>query len=406
MKLLFITLADFSTIHESNIYPDLLREFQKNKHEVYVISPIEKRKKEKEMLIIDDSVSILKLKIGNIQKTSIVEKGISTLLLEKQFLKGIEKYFSNVKFDLLLYSTPPITFEKVISYMKKRDNAFSYLLLKDIFPQNAVDMGMLKKTGVKGLMYNYFRYKEKKLYALSDFIGCMSQRNVDYILEHNPCIDKRKVGICPNSIEPCTVFTDIKEKEILRKKYDLPNDKTIFVYGGNLGKPQGIDFFIECIKKNTLNEVFFLIVGSGTEYEKLKLFLGNDYKYKAKLLPLVEKQDYKKLLSICDVGLIFLDFHFTIPNFPSRILTYMEAGLPVLAATDNATDLKDIIDTGKFGYWCESNNAELFLSYIEKLTEPSLRKSLGLNARKYLHDNYDVKSSYQSIMEILSQINY
>ena len=82
-------------------------------------------------------------------------------------------------------------------YVKKRDGAKSYLMLKDIFPQNAVDLGMLQTTGLKGLLYKCFRKKEKKLYSLSDRIGCMSQANVDYILKHNPEIPKEKVEILP-----------------------------------------------------------------------------------------------------------------------------------------------------------------------------------------------------------------
>ena len=165
MKLLFMTLLDFKSIEEHNIYTDLLREFRKNGHEVYVISPVERKENQETHLIEENGATILKLKIGNTQKTNIIEKGISTVMLEPTFIKGIKKYFSNVKFDLILYSTPPITFCGAIEFVKKRDNAKTYLLLKDIFPQNAVDMGMLSKSGVKGILYKYFRNKEKKLYS-------------------------------------------------------------------------------------------------------------------------------------------------------------------------------------------------------------------------------------------------
>lgn len=91
-----------------------------------------------------------------------------------------------MKFDLIIYSTPPITFQRAVEYVKERDNAQTYLLLKDIFPQNAVDIGILSKNGWKGLIYKYFRKKEKKLYGISDRIGCMSEANCKYILSHNP----------------------------------------------------------------------------------------------------------------------------------------------------------------------------------------------------------------------------
>lgn len=106
-------------------------------------------------------MSILRVKTGKIQKTNLIEKGIATILLETQYISAIKKYLLNVKFDLVLYSTPPITFAGAVQYIKKRDGAKTYLLLKDIFPQNAVDIGMMSKSGIKGFLYRYFRAKEK-----------------------------------------------------------------------------------------------------------------------------------------------------------------------------------------------------------------------------------------------------
>lgn len=86
-----------------------------------------------------------------------------------------------VKFDLILYSTPPITFTNVIKYVKRHNpKAMTYLMLKDIFPQNAVDIQMLSKTGLKGILYRWFRRKEKEMYRISDWIGCRA-RNVEYV---------------------------------------------------------------------------------------------------------------------------------------------------------------------------------------------------------------------------------
>lgn len=157
MNVLFLTLLDFSTIDENGIYTDLMREFVKDGHNLYIISPTEKRKNEPTKLIDSGKVKILKLQIGNTQKTNLVEKGISTLTLESKFKSGIKKYFNDVKFDLVLYSTPPITLQKAVEFVKYRDQAKTktYLLLKDIFPQNAVDLEMFKTSGIKSLIYKY-----------------------------------------------------------------------------------------------------------------------------------------------------------------------------------------------------------------------------------------------------------
>ena len=106
---------------------------------------------------------------------------------------------------MILYSTPPITLTNLIKRLKKVSNAKTYLLLKDIFPQNAVDLNLLKHGGI---LYNYFRKQEKVLYKISDFIGCMSPANLKYVLDNNPQIEKKKLEVNPNSIE-------VKEKNLL-----------------------------------------------------------------------------------------------------------------------------------------------------------------------------------------------
>ena len=398
MNVLFLTLLGFDSLQERNIYTDLLREFVKNGHHVYALSPVEKRQNRETYVIKEENATILRLQIGNTQKTNILEKGISTLLIEPQFKSGIKKYFSNVKFDLLLYSTPPITLVGAIEYVKKRDGAKSYLLLKDIFPQNAVDIGMMSKKGLKGLLYNHFRKQEKKLYAISDRIGCMSQANVDYLLMHNPNIDPKIVEVCPNCVDVIDKSVDEETRKGIRKKYDIPLDKKIFVYGGNLGKPQGIPFLIECLKQcDKMENVFFLLVGDGTEYKLLSDYVGTEKSRSVKLLKRLPKEDYDILVGACDVGLIFLDFRFTIPNFPSRLLTYMQAKIPVLAATDEATDLGKVIVDNHFGKWCPSNNSDIFFETINCFMN-DMSSFSAIEEFEFLQKYYNSNVAYRIIV--------
>lgn len=400
MNVLFLTLLDFLSIDENGIYTDLMREFVKDGHDLYIISPTEKRKNKPTNLIDNGKVKILKLQIGNTQKTNLIEKGISTLTIESKFKNGIKKYFSDVKFDLVLYSTPPITLQKAVEFVKFRDQAKTYLLLKDIFPQNAVDLGILKTSGIKSLIYKSFRNKEKRLYKISDYIGCMSNANVEFLLKHNSLIPKETVEVCPNSIEPIAINITEQEKIKIRVKYDIPTDKTVFIYGGNLGKPQGINFLMDCIRTNENNkQSYFLIVGSGTEFGKLENFFEREKPKNAMLRSQLPRNDYEVLANTCDVGLIFLDRRFTIPNFPSRLLSYMQASMPVLAATDINTDIGKVVKDGNFGYWCESVDVDRFNQLVNKLCDEELRVGLGRNAREYLEEHYSAKNSYEIIIK-------
>ena len=343
-------------------------------------------------------VHYIRVKTLNIQKTNILEKGISTLLIETFYLRRIKQYCSNVKFELVLFATPPITFSRIIGYIKKRDKAVSYLLLKDIFPQNAVDLGMIKENG---LIHQYFRRKEKKVYKLSDFIGCMSPANLRYILKHNPEIDQKKIEVNPNSIEPIALEIDNKISVSIRQKFGIPVDKTLFVYGGNLGKPQGIDFLLKVLQSNLKNEdVFFLIIGSGTEFLKMETWFKNNKPLNALLSAGLPKKEYDKLMSACDVGMIFLDKRFTIPNYPSRLLSYLEYRIPVLAATDSNTDIGHIITENGFGYWVKAGDLEsanIFIAKFQNSKHDRIR--MGETGNRFLNENYHVNISYSTIMK-------
>ena len=369
MNIIFLTLLDFSSYREHNIYCDLLREFIKNGHKVYCISPAEK--KTGIQTHFEENGHLLKLRIGNIQKTNIIEKGVSTIMIELQFVSAIKKYFGNVKFNLVLYSTPPITLANAVNYIKSRDGAKTYLMLKDIFPQNAVDLGMMHTNGLAGMAYRYFRNKEKKLYKISDYIGCMSQANVDYVLTHNPEIPVERMNICPNSIEIQDMRLTVHERENIRDRYDIPQDKKVFVYGGNLGKPQGIPFVIQCLSSQAENkDVYFIIVGDGTEYGKLETYFRETHPKNMRLMKRLPKNDFDRIIAACDVGMIFLDHQFTIPNFPSRLLAYMQAGLPVLACTDTNSDIGKVITEGYFGWWCVSTDSQEFSNCINRMPIP------------------------------------
>ena len=397
MNIIFLTVSRIKEIKSRGIYTDLMRKFRDEGHNVYIVTPYERQFALPTSLSEVDGIHLLGVRTLNIQKTNIIEKGIGTILLETQFNRAIKKYLSHVNFDLILYSTPPITFTDVVRNLKKgTSSAISYLLLKDIFPQNAVDLGMFSKNS---LIYWYFRQKEIGLYKHADYIGCMSPANVEFVLRHNSFLVHERVEIAPNSIELKKDPINI-DRESIRKKYDLPIDRPIFIYGGNLGKPQGIDFLIQCLTANCpRHDCHFLIVGNGTEYHKLENWFINTKTDNVSLFPRLPKEDYDALVQSCDIGLIFLDHRFQIPNYPSRLLSYLEYKMPIIAATDINTDIGTIAEKNGYGYCCESKYVESFTASIRKYTTtPDTIRKMGERGYQFLLDNYQVDSTYQKII--------
>jgi glycosyltransferase involved in cell wall biosynthesis len=395
MKILFLTLARIESIESQGIYTDLIRKFRDNGHDITVVFPSERKYQKPTHYVYKEGVRILSVWSTNIQKTNLIEKGITTLLLEFYFYFAIRKYLPYRDFDLILYSTPPITLTNIIKRLKRISNAKTYLLLKDIFPQNAIDLKLLKHSS---FLYKYFRAKEKVLYDISDFIGCMSKANVSYILNNNPEIEKSKVEVNPNSIEVKSIISQPNSK--LYEKYNIPNDKVIFIFGGNLGKPQGIEFLKKHIVHcSSIKEAFFLIVGAGTEYNEFDQWIKKELVYNVCLINELPKDEYDDIIKLSDVGLVFLNPNFTIPNFPSRLLSYMQNRLPVICATDINTDIGIIAKENNFGFTCLTSDEILFKSYVIELMNKNIRQKMGNNAFEFLLQEYNVNNSYQIIIE-------
>lgn len=396
MNILFLTMNVFTDIEMHNIYSDLMKEFTRHGHKPYIVTPREKKLRESTELIDYGDYGLLKVQIGNTSNVSLIEKGISTITLSNLYYRAIRENLGHLQFDLILYSTPPITLATSVKRLKKLFGCRTYLMLKDIFPQNAVDLGMFSEHSP---IHWYFRAKEKTLYRVSDRIGCMSPANVEYVLKHNPEIAKDRVEICPNAIIPHEVEDREGSKRALREKYGIPDGAVVYLYGGNLGKPQGIPFLIDCLKANMDQpDRYFIICGNGSEYSLLEEFIHTYYPSNVKLIAFLPKEEYDLLAKGCDVGLVFLDYRFTIPNFPSRILSYMENGMPILACTDVATDLGRIAQENGYGLWCDSNSVDSFLNALGQFSEETIEQ-MGDAARSYLQEYYSSENVYRIIME-------
>lgn len=400
MNVLFLTIA--WPKNGRNLYVDLIQEFTNNGNNVTVVASDPSLSKDSELVEVQDSLKIIWVKTGRIEKTGRFEKAISLLLLNHQYRKAIDKYILKGKFDLILMSTPPINLLNTYLYCKKKYKATTYLLLKDIWPQGPADLGAMSKGGI---IYRYFKYLEKKTYENSDYIGCMSYKNLQYVLKHNRYLQTSKLEINPNSMIPDKrVCINEIEKVKLLSKYGIPNNKTIFIFGGNLSKPQGIDFVIKAFEAcQDIRNAFFLVIGAGTEAYKVKNYIeSSGEKCNALFINYLPRNEYDMILACADVGLIFLSDMCTIPHVPSRLLSYLNYSKPILAATNEFTDLKEIILNNGIGFWIRSNSTTDFHEAIVELMNENKRKVMGENARRLLIKDYTAEKSYQIINSHMS----
>lgn len=402
MKVLYIGQFDIELARQG-IYGSIVASLLRKNHEVVLCCADDRY--ERTQIIEHRGVKKVEVKVSNQFGVNIIKKGLILLRLEKVMKKAINRYLKNESFDLVLYATPPITLANVVKFCKKKFGCKSYLMLKDIFPQNAVDLQMMSKTGLTGIIYKIFRAKEKKLYKYSDAIGCMSQANIDYLKDHNDNLQGKRIELFPNAvtIDRDNPPTKTGERDIL-DKYGVPKDKMVFIYGGNLGKPQGLDFLEKGIKSVSGNkDVYFIIIGKGSE--KKKLFAALNGVENVLTLDALPKDEYEKLCAQCDVGMIMLDKRFTIPNYPSRMLSYMQNAMPMFACTDKNTDVRQLVEEqANCGKWCYSDDVDAFKSSIEWFVNNRDRLAeLGKNGYNYMVKHFNVEDNVKRLEEFISQ---
>ncbi len=382
MRIFFFTLVKMTSINDSGIYADMVKEFIKKGNQVDYYFPSDKH-----FCQTGNNFSLNSILINQkVQKTNnFLLKFIAYLLIDYKLSRVIKK--STEKFDLLILATPSIFQLRIIrNFKSKNKNSKILLLLKDIFPDNAMDLGLLENKFPKSIIYKYFKLIEKRLYSLVDKIGVMTKYNKEYIESNHQDI-KSKLFISPNSIYPY-VIPKLKS----RKDLNLPNN-ILITFVGNIGLPQDPIFLRNLINSSPEN-ITYLIIGTGSKAYLLKdvpnekvIFINEN----------LNKEVLDQYLINSDFGLITLNSNFKVPNFPSKLLSYLNANLPIIAFTNYYNDLKELISNGSvFGYWGYSGNLKESIQLIETLKATKVRKI------HTIFDEYNVSKQIDLITETLS----
>lgn len=396
MKRIIFLSQGFPDIKKTtHLYTDLMHEFLNQGHDVLVMAPDEDGGK-KVTMVVESGMKIIRVPIFGLYGKSKIIKGLSNIFLPFQYKRALKKLKINLNFDLIIMPTPPITLIDVAIWIKNSSSAKLYLILRDIFPQNAIDLNLMKPNS---FIHNYFRKKETTLYQHADKIGCMSPKNISYVKQHNPEVDTSKLHLLPNWESVHTMDTDFDEAGI-RLQYGLEN-KIIAIFGGNIGLPQRMENIIALAKEcSDIDDLVFFIVGRGTERDKIAQLAKNLNLKNVLIKSSLPRPDYNKILQLADIGLISLNEDFTIPNFPSKVTSYYGYKKPVLASVDKNTDFGEIQEQIKCGFWSEAGDTGALKKNLLKLyRSKELRIEMGQNGYTYMHDNLLPKHAYGIIME-------
>jgi glycosyltransferase involved in cell wall biosynthesis len=399
-KILFLGLGYSDVAHESSLYTELVEELSRSGSDIRVVAPAldASRKGPRE----EGGISVLRVATGRLFEVSLFQKALNNFLLPIRYFIALRQQNREWQPNWIITPTPPITLTPLVWWLKRKTRARAYLVLRDIFPQNAVDLGFMSRFGP---IYGFFRLLEKWTYAVADRIGCMSPRNARYVIEHNPCIDVAKLHLLPNWIAERHVVSNVESSENMREEWGVKHDELLCVFGGNLGKPQQATFLLDVAEalRNESN-IHIVVVGRGTESVMLNEQIQARNLDNLVLRDRLARDDYQKLLAAADVGFILLNQRFTIPNIPSRLTGYWAANVAVLAATDTATDLDEAF-LAKYGGgdWVKMGDVQAFAEKLRSYSKkPEMLQIMGERGRQAILHHFTAKIAAETVLTEMS----
>lgn len=341
-------------------------------------------------LEMGNGFQILRLKVPKFRDVSNVRRVFAEFLSPFFMLWGLRKAKFNKKcWDGLIWYSPSIFFSPLVEAIKKKSRCKTYLIIRDIFPDWMIDLGLMRK----GLPYYFLKWIEYRQYNLADTIGVQTSSNLAYF--RNKAF-KGKLEVLHNWLKPPSLL----RSSLCIAKTKLKSRK-IFVYAGNMGVAQDIDIFLDLARKmNFRTDVGFLFVGRGSEMGRLKMsveLLDNIL-----FFPEISFKEIPGLYAQCHFGMLSLNRKHKIHNIPGKFLSYISAGLPVLACVNNGNDIIDIIKEYGIGEVDVTYSSETLLMLANKLLIRNEKEDFSKKCISLIGDLFDSEIAASKISKSLN----
>ena len=391
MKVLFVLLGLPPKDKDGGMYGNLAEQFKQEGHDVTIIAPDVLHNS----TFMGSERGIRVLRVAS-KETQGVEnmflKGVALATMSSYFKKGYKKYLITEKFDWIIMPTPPITLSGFVKYVKRCSGAKFYLILRDIHPQSVWSIGLLHNK----LEYIFLDNKARTGYQTADIIGCMSQNNIDFIKSQYPGMKMGEGVLLYNwVIEPPQADPD----PTLKSRLGLEG-KFVALFGGNLGKGQRIENIVYLAEHYiTKQNIVFLIIAKGVEKDRLQRIAEEKSLTNIRFMDFMPQKDYLNLTKSVDLGLVSINENYLVPTCPSKAVSYMAAGVPVLAMINSDNDYGQMIEKARAGYWAVGSDKKRTIEQFDKiLSSPEIRHSMSEAGKLFYKQNCTVEVAYRTMV--------
>jgi len=347
-------------------------------------------------LSIESNISVIRVKTPPHHNVNFIMRGVSELISPFLFWVKIKKFIS-LKVDAVIIYISPLPLALVGSQVKRKYGSRFLLNIQDIFPQNAIDLRILKNK----LLIKFFEYIEKKVYRCADKITSHAESSRKFLIKKKQ-VSPDKISIVYNWID-VSPYIKARKTDLFRKKHGL-EDKFIFLFAGIIGPAQGLDLIIKVANElSEMSEVCFLLVGHGSEKEILKnmvaLYGLNNVVFK----DFVPIEEYPSLVKNADVGLVCLSSKNKTHVVPGKILGYMAASIPVVAFLNKESDGHTLIKEAGCGYSIASDTSleEAKNIIIRIYNEKRKLGQYGENGFRYVSKHFTKSSCIDKLIKLI-----
>jgi glycosyltransferase involved in cell wall biosynthesis len=395
MRLVLIT-ENFPPLRNSGAVQlrDLAREFVRQGHALTVFLP--SADLQRSWLVEEmDGVQLLRLKAPRTKDIGYIRRTLAEFVMPFAMWWNLHKSpLAREHWDGVVWYSPSIFHGPLVSALKKSSGSRGYLIIRDIFPEWALDMGLMGR----GLAYRFFSAIARYQYSVADVIGVQTPGNRGYF-DHWLRKPGRTLEVLPNWLDrPAAVRCSIRvgETPLVGRR--------VLVYAGNMGVAQGMDILLDLAEAlRSRHDVGFLFVGRGGDADRLKASARNRQLDNVVFFDEIDPDEIPDLYAQCTAGIVALDPRHKSHNIPGKFLTYMQSGLPVLANINSGNDLAQMIRDECVGQVCETNRVNELLQVTDELLDQiEADTSLSDRCTDLFERQFAVEKTVQQIVAALS----
>lgn len=342
-----------------------------------------------------EGIEILRVRAPRTKGIALWRRALAELLLPFFLLRGFSASpFRGEGWDGLVWYSPTIFLGPLVRRLKSRFGVRSYLVLRDLFPDWAVDTGLLRR----GPVYYFFKMVERRQYRAADVIGVESAGNVARVKATLGERGDTRIEILENWRDPPPCAEDPPGP----LPVPLPQGCRIFVHAGNLGAAQGISSLIELARIfRDVPEAAFLLIGRGSEQPRVRHVVETEGLTNVLVMDEVGARELATILAQASVGIVSLDPRNSAHNVPGKFLTYLCFGLPVLALVNPSGDLAGLIRETSVGIVVSGPGRDALRESLQRFLEMPADEleAMGRRARRLAEERYTTSVAVRKILE-------